>query len=159
MRRTERKMTDRNDVLQVLRDAQELYIALNTGGAPYVVPVNFVLAGEDIYFHCATEGRKLELLHSDPRIGFTAAVDIWVDKTTTRYRSVCGEGRAEFVTDDAERMKILKAFAARFKAPCHFPVSPEKMAITAIIRIRMESLTGKYSHPDEGQRPMPHYER
>jgi len=157
-------MLDPQFIHTVLQDAGEIYLALNTpnapnAGAPYVLPVNHIFHEGCIYFHCATEGRKLDLLRGDPRIGFSTAVDIAVEGTTTRYRSVCGTGVAEIVSDDAEKNSILRAIAVRFKAPCHFPVSAEKFAATAIVRIRIESMTGKYSHSGEGKRPMPHYER
>ena len=162
MRRTERQMLELEFMHTVLRDAGEIYLALNaenTADAPYVLPVNHVFYEGCIYFHCATQGRKLDLLRANPRIGFSTAVDIAVDSTTTRYRCVCGTGIAEMVHDDAEKNSVLKAIAVRFKAPCHFPVSPEKFAATGIVRIRIESMTGKYSHRGEGKRPMPHYER
>lgn len=160
MRRTERQMLDVEFMHTVLRDAQKIYLAMNAEGAPYVLPVNHIFHEGSIYFHCATEGRKLDLLRADPRIAFSTAVDIAVDGTTTRYRSVCGTGTAEIITDDTNlKNKILKAIAARFKAPCHFPVSEKKIAITGMVRIRIETMTGKYSRRGEGKRPMPHYER
>jgi nitroimidazol reductase NimA-like FMN-containing flavoprotein (pyridoxamine 5'-phosphate oxidase superfamily) len=93
-------------------------------------------------------------------VGFSTAVDVAVDGTTTRYRSVCGNGTADIVTGDADlKNNILKVIAARFKAPCHFPVSEKKFAATGMVRIRIENMTGKYSHQGDGKRPMPHYER
>ena len=159
MRRTEREVLDPQFMHQVLQDAQELYIAMNSGVAPYVIPVNYVFHNGCIFFHCALEGRKLDLLKADSRVGFSTAVDIQVEKTTTRYRSVCGCGTAELVNDPDQKNEVLKAFAARYKAPCIFPISEEKFAHTGVICIHIEQLTGKYSHPGEGPRPMPHFER
>ena len=159
MRRTEREMTDPSFMAQVLDEAGEIALGLNTGAAPHVLFVNHVRVDQDVYFHCAWDGRKIDLLRANPQVGFTAAVDIRVEGTTTRYRSVCGVGRAEFVDDAQLKDTVLKALARKFKAPCHFPLSPEKDAATAVVRIRIESLSGKYSRSDEGPRPMPHYER
>ena len=159
MRRTEREILDPEFMHQVLRDATEIYIALNTGAAPYILPVNYIFLNRSIYFHCALEGRKLDLLRADPCIGFSAAVDIKVEETTTRYRSVCGTGKGELVDDPEQKNEVLKAFAARYNAPCVFPVSAAKFANTGIVRIRIETLTGKHSRPDEGPRPVPHFER
>ena len=153
MRRTERQMLDREFMHAVLRDAQEIYIAMNAKGAPYVLPVNHVFHEDCIYFHCATEGRKLDLLRTDPRVGFSTAVGIAVDGATTRYRSVCGNGVAEIVTAADVKNSVLKAIAARFNAPCHFPLAAEKFAATGIVRIRIENMTGKYSRRGEDKRP------
>ena len=157
MRRTERERLDPAFMHTVLRDAGEIYLALNASdpaGAPYVLPVNHVFHEGCIYFHCATEGRKLDLLRANPRIGFSTAIDIAVDGTTTRYRCVCGTGVAERVIDDAEKNRALRAIAARFKAPCTFPVPTEKLATIDIVRIRIESLTGKYSRPGADRKPL-----
>lgn len=158
MRRAEREMNDPAFMHQVLRNAGEIYLAMNNGGAPYLVPVNFVFHAGDIFFHCALDGTKVSLLRRDPRVAFSTAVDIRIEGTTTRYRSVCGTGRAEFVEDAAKKSEALMAFAARFQAPCRFPVSGEKLAAAGVVRIRIESLSGKYSRPSEGPRPVPHYE-
>jgi nitroimidazol reductase NimA-like FMN-containing flavoprotein (pyridoxamine 5'-phosphate oxidase superfamily) len=139
-------MLDREFMHGVLREAREMYIAMNAEGAPYVLPVNHVFHEGCIYFHCATEGRKLDLLRADPRVAFSTAVDIAVEGASTRYRSVCGSGVAEIVTGDADlKNSILKIIAARFTAPCLFPLAEEKFAATGMVRIRIESLTGKYS--------------
>ncbi len=159
MRRSEREMTDPSWIRQTLADAPALVLAMNTDAAPYMVAVNHVLVGDDIFFHCAQEGHKLDLLRSDPRVGFFAVVDIHTEGTTTRYRSVLGTGVAETVTDPAIRNTVLKALAKHYHAPCQFPVSEKKLAQTRIVRIRVESLTGKFSRSGEGPRPVPHYER
>ncbi len=159
MRRTEREILDLDFMHQVLEDAQEMYIAVNSGEAPYVLPVNHVFHNGCIFFHCALEGRKLDLLREDSRVGFSTAVDIKVEKTTTRYRSVCGSGVAELVDDPIQKNEVLQALAVRYKAPCVFPISAQKFAHTGVVCIRIEKLTGKYSRPSEGSRPMAHFER
>ena len=159
MRRTEREILDPEFMHQVLKDAQEIYISMNSGEAPYVLPVNHVFYQGCIFFHCALEGRKMDLLQADSRIGFSTAVDIQVEKTTTRYRSVCGSGTVERVDDPVRKNEVLKAFAVRFMAPCVFPVSEQKFSHTCVMCIRIEKLTGKHSRPSEGPRPMPHFER
>ena len=159
MRRTEREVLDLEFMHQVLQDAQEIYIAMNSGEAPYVLPVNYVFHKGCIFFHCALEGRKLDLLQTDSRIGFSTAVDIRIEKTTTRYRCVCGSGTVEIINDPIRKNEVLKAFAARYNAPCFFPISEQKFAHTNVVCIHIEKLTGKYSHPNEGPRPMQHFER
>lgn len=52
-----------------------MHLSCNAEGAPYVVPMNygFALAPDGrltLYLHCAAEGRKLDLLRRDARVGF-----------------------------------------------------------------------------------------
>jgi len=84
-------MLDPQFMHAILRDAGEIYLALNapnTVDAPYVLPVNHVFHKGCIYFHCATERRKLDLLRANPRIGFSTAVDKYptVDQVAVEVR-------------------------------------------------------------------------
>ena len=71
MRRSDREITDRNEILQVMERCDVCRLALNDGEYPYILPLNFGMeqAGEQIilYFHGATEGKKLNLIARDPR--------------------------------------------------------------------------------------------
>ena len=71
MRRSNREITDRNEILQVMERCDVCRLALNDGEYPYILPLNFGMeqAGEQIilYFHGATEGKKLDLIAKDPR--------------------------------------------------------------------------------------------
>jgi nitroimidazol reductase NimA-like FMN-containing flavoprotein (pyridoxamine 5'-phosphate oxidase superfamily) len=145
MRRQEREMSEPAFMHSVLAEARQIYLAFNTGVAPYVIAVNHIFHQGALWFHCAAEGRKLELLRADPRVGFFTALNIAQDGATTRYRSVCGAGRAEIIEAETARIEALKAVARRFAAPCRFPVSPRKLAATVIVRIAIEEIAGKFS--------------
>lgn len=49
-------------------------LAFNDEGGPYIVPMNFGYENRDgqrvFYFHCAKEGRKMELIRRCPQAGF-----------------------------------------------------------------------------------------
>lgn len=149
MRRNDREITDLSFMHDVLREADVVSLAFNTGEFPYVLQFNFVLYGDSIFIHCAPEGRKLDLIERDSRVGFCAAVDIRVEKTTTRYRSVCGTGLATLVEDDTLKIEVLKALAAKYNAPCTFPVPERTLAVTWVVRVGIESMTGKHSRSTE----------
>lgn len=148
MRRNDRERTDKAFMDQVLAEAEELWVGFNTGGAPYVLPLNFAHVDNCLYMHCAVEGRKLDLIRQDPRVGFTTAagVEIIREKFTTRYRSVCGTGRAVILEDAAEKQKALDAISERYQALCPRPAPEKMLARTLAIRIDIEELTGKECH-------------
>ena len=145
MRRKDREITEQSFMHEVLQEADVISVAFNTGEFPYVLPFNFILYGDSIFIHCAAEGRKLDLIGRDPRVAFCAAVDIRVENTTTRYRSVCGTGIATLVDDDTLKVETLKALAAKYKAPCVFPIPERTLAATGVVRVRIESMSGKRS--------------
>ena len=77
MRKREREVTDPQEKLAVLLGCPFLTLALHGEGAPYCVPLNFGAEEENgrlvLYFHCALEGTKLDLLRADGRVGFSEA--------------------------------------------------------------------------------------
>ncbi len=145
MRRKSFERKDPEFISYVLNKADEIYIAFSTEDAPYIVPINFVYLDEKIYFHCALQGRKLECIKKNPKVGFSTAVDINIiaDDATTLFNSVIGTGSALLVEDDAEKAHALDAIAKRYKAGCELPTPPKSVMKTAIVRIDIESVCGK----------------
>jgi nitroimidazol reductase NimA-like FMN-containing flavoprotein (pyridoxamine 5'-phosphate oxidase superfamily) len=120
---------------------------------PYAVPVNHVLSGDVIYIHCAIEGHKLENIAHEERVSFCAVTGATVlpAKLTTLYESAIVFGRAALVTDSKEKLRALELLAARF---CGALTPEAEKAIatsasrTAVVRIRLERITGKAHHSD-----------
>ena len=150
MRRKDRERSDAPFVQHVLSTADELYVAFATEGAPYVIPLNFVYDTDKIYIHCATEGRKLTLIERQPLVGFTTAceVEILRERSTTRYSSICGTGRARYVTDPVEKQEALRLLALRYNAHCQIPTPEPLLQRTGVICIEVIEITGKYRNPD-----------
>lgn len=149
MRRKERERTDRAFMEQVLKDADTLWLSLNTEGAPYVIPVNHAVHKGVLYVHCAAEGLKLDLIRRDPRVGFAAAADVRIlrERSSTAYRSVCGSGTAVIVDDDEEKQTALAAIRDRYQAMCDLPAPAARLPRIGIIRIVIENLSGKEARP------------
>ena len=66
MRRKDREVADFTEQLAIIKKCDVCRIALNDeDGFPYIVPMNFGMDVQDgqlyLYFHCATEGKKLDL--------------------------------------------------------------------------------------------------
>lgn len=149
MRRKDKECVDRDVINGILDQADTLYLAVETDAWPYCVPVNFAREGERLYIHSALEGAKLAWLARNPQVGFSAAVDIRIDlaRSTTYYKSVCGNGEARIIEDEGEKGRALELLAARYNARCQIPAPMRDIRRTAIIRIDIENLTGKISNP------------
>lgn len=137
---------------EVASQADDLTIALNNGGTPYVVTVNFVYLGGKLYFHSSPKGLKMELIARDGRIGFNMVCDVTIsrEKSTAYYKSLCGTGQARIVTDLAEKGRVLDAIATRYHAACPLPTPENTLAHVAVVCIDIETLTGKrrLPHPE-----------
>ena len=116
MRRQDREVTDKSEIFDMLRRCDTIRVAMRGEEYPYAVPVSFgmeVEAGKAaVYFHCARQGMKTDLLKADPRVCVEADRLIRVEETprsiTARYESVIGFGECRFLTDEAEILRGLR---------------------------------------------------
>ena len=121
---------------------------------PYCLPLTFVRVGDDLYFHCARQGRKVELLRRDPRVCVTFVGEdrpFFSDSPasySTYFQSAIVTGTATEVTDDREKTAALLALCQKV-TPDHVgggkfeEAIGRSLAVTAVWKIRMEQVTGK----------------
>lgn len=147
MRRKEKERTDSAFMTDVLLEADDCSLAMTGADGPYVIPVNYVYIDNKLYIHCALSGRKLEMIADDPRVAFTAyaGARILREENSTEYRCVCGFGRAVLVQDMEEKRRALDAIAIRYRASCPAPTPDSAVLRTGVIRVDIESMTGKCS--------------
>ncbi len=152
MRRHDRELTDPDDSDSILRACSVCHVALNAEGTPYVVPLNYGFVRSElstvIYFHCASEGRKLELLAKDQSVSF--AIDRELGLITgadacewgMRYESVLGKGMIFVVSDDAERRHGLQAIMAHYNGAGR-AFDAHTLSTTVVLKLVVSSMTGK----------------
>lgn len=150
MRRSEKEIKGRDEIETVMKKATVCRLGLADGNMPYVVPVNFGFKDNALYFHSAKEGRKLDILRRNNNVCFEMDADqafVPAEKGcnwSMKYRSVIGNGKAYFVDAPAEKIVVLKIIMAHYSdKPYEF--TAEEAATVAVIRIDIESLSGKKS--------------
>ena len=151
MRRDDRAQ-DRDFSLALIDRCTHGGMALSTGEPlPYCLPLSFVRIGEDLFFHCAREGRKVDLLRRSPQVCVTFIGDdrpafVAPAMYTTYFQSVIITGTAAVVRDPSEKSAALRALCQKV-TPDHmegFEAALEQsLAVTAVWRIRMEEISGK----------------
>ena len=71
MRRSDREIADKSEIIRIIEKCDVCRLALSQNNAPYIVPMSFGYEYADnkltIYFHCAKEGRKLDIIRENPR--------------------------------------------------------------------------------------------
>ncbi len=165
MRKESREM-DASFALEVFAKAPFVTVSfVKPNGAPYGVPLNLVATDEKtFYFHCATEGEKLDCIAANPVVHLSAVsrckptVGPKDGSFTLEYRSAMAVGRAEVVTDDAEKIEVLRAICLRF-LPGHMDAFDASIARslgrTAVVRITLTDLpTGKRKEYDKNGEEM-----
>lgn len=117
MRRKDREVTDPGKIADIISRCTCCRIGFNDDGEVYIVPLNFGYRIENnsctFYFHGAKEGRKIDLIHKNPEVGFEMDTNFAVysidDKSdvaceyTARFQSVIGNGIVSIVSDTEEK--------------------------------------------------------
>lgn len=151
MRRSDRAQS-REFSLALIDRCTHGVMALSTGeDFPYCLPLSFVRVGDELYFHCARQGRKIDLLRRFPQVCVTFVGDdrpafVSPAEYTTWFQSVIVTGTAEEVTNPAEKTEALRALCQK-AAPDHmegFDAAMDKsLTVTGVWKVRMEDISGK----------------
>ena len=151
MRRSDREITDREELLRVMGQCDVCRLALNDEGWPYIIPVNFGMEEKDgkltLYFHGATEGKKYDLMARDSRASFEMdrghrlVGDREKGYCTMEYESVMGRGRLEVVSEE-EKLHGLELLMAHYYKD-GFPFSHDAVPRTTVFKLTVETMTGK----------------
>jgi hypothetical protein len=149
MRREEREIRDQAEIQAIMKEALVCRLGFSDEGTPYIVPMNFGLGERCLYLHCAREGRKLDIIRKNDKVCFEMDLLREIKQSPTacgwgaRYESVIGFGRAVLVENPHEKRVALDRIMEHYGAPAPFSYAEETLAKTAIIRIDIESATGK----------------
>ncbi len=120
-------------------------------GYPRIKPLNFVYLNGKIYFHSAKEGEKIDDIVRDSRVAFEIDEPIGYMKSNNNpcsakylYRSLMMRGKAAIVTDDKESLLALRSLMEKYQPEGGYrDFLPEKLNVTAVVRIDIEEVTGK----------------
>jgi len=167
MRKKSREMSA-EWALEVMDKAPYMTVSMTEAdGSPYAVPLSVVRTDErTLYFHCATEGKKLDILRENPRVCISAVsrckptVGPKDGSFTLEYKSAIAFGEATVVEDEEEKIEALRAICQRF-LPGHMDAFDASVARslqrTAVVRIRLtEPPTGKRKQYDSQGEEMKH---
>jgi len=139
----------REQIEALLRADSLGFLGLSVDDVPYVVPLSYAYLDGKIIFHCALEGKKLDMLKSNPRVCFTIGQQ---DGETTRHPrgaqcsaddySVICYGTARIVEDIEERWRLLNVFHRSFN-PGAEEITIDDAAKCYAVEIEIDEMTGK----------------
>ena len=115
MRRQDLEIVDEKLIWEILHTADVCRVAFCSEGWPYIIPMNFGILDKRLYFHCASEGTKLDLLKANANVCFEAEARVEIApgadacNWSVRYQSVIGWGQISIVEDVEEKRTGLKA--------------------------------------------------
>lgn len=132
MRMMKNECQDEEKINRFLLEGQTGYLGLSAQDFPYVVPLNYVWKEGNIYFHGASEGRKMDIIQENTNATFVVCenygtmADVIPAKTDTAYFSVMLFGNIEIVQDLSESTSAMQQLLNKYvPGYYHAPVSKQ----------------------------------
>ncbi|KYC52409.1 MAG: Pyridoxamine 5'-phosphate oxidase [Candidatus Methanofastidiosum methylothiophilum] len=150
MNRKDREITDIEELEKIINNAKVIRIALCENNRPYIVPLNFGYNKKCIYIHSSKKGMKIDILKKNSDISFEVDINhelVLSEQAcgfSMKYESVIGFGKAYFISDSFEKKQALDTIMSHYSEG-DFSYSSEEMEKICVIRIDIESMTGKKS--------------
>ncbi len=158
MRRQDREVSDIAGIREIIGKCKVCHIAMVDEGAPYVVPMNFGYTLEDgmltLFFHCAKEGRKLDILRRNSAVCFEMAWEGTLGRIENPcssgyyFESIHGFGRAEFIEDAGEKCRAL-SLMMKHQSGQEFVYTEQQADSVCVFKIVSTDFIGK-------KKPNPH---
>ena len=112
LRRKEKEITDKQELVAILEMAKYVVIAMCSGNEPYLATLSHGYDRERncIYFHCAKEGKKIDILTVQNRVWGQALLDKgYVQGSCDHlYATTQFMGRVTFIDDVDEKKHALE---------------------------------------------------
>jgi len=154
MRRTDRQINSQDELLSIVKEGKVIHIAFCDNTEPYIVTLNygFVCDVENrmrFYFHSANEGRKINIIKTNPRVCFSITLcDPFItgDKACNygmKYRSIVGYGTIRFVDDAKEKIEGLNLLMEQYTGKSSWEYDEESMKKTTVTCLEVDEMAGK----------------
>ena len=148
MRRSDRQITDRRSIDEIIKRCTVCRLGMSDNGQPYIVPLSFGYDNQFLYVHAALTGRKIDILKQNNRVCFE--FDRLLEVSTAdnacdwsmKYESVIGFGLAEIVEGTDAKTAALNCIMRQYSSG-DWKFTEQAMSNTAVYCIRIEEITGK----------------
>lgn len=151
MRRSEKKITDQEEIIDIIKGQKYMTMAMSKDDEPYLVTLNYGFDEEEMkfYFHCAKEGKKIDFLKENNKVYGQILDDLGyrIGRCDHSYRSVHFKGCVSFLENEEEKRMALCSMVEQLEE------EPEKvigrmvekadMGEVKVGQIKVESFSGK----------------
>lgn len=152
MRRNEREVTEYPEIKDIISNSDVCRIAFTDKDAPYIVTMNFGFEGDPVkrlFFHCAPEGRKMELLKQNNKVCFEMDIDHHLytgEKGCNwgmKYRSVVGYGNMTILKDNDDKKTGMDRIMEHYGGKNEYTYDARVFERTIILVLEITEITAK----------------
>ena len=153
VRRKDKEITDPEKMKKILKTAKYITLAMVKSGEPYLVSLSHAYDEVEhcIYFHSASEGKKLDYVRESPVVWGQSMIDHGYHKgeCSHLYASVMFRGKVEFIEEIDEKHHAFKAMINQLEpdpgSVMDDLLSSKGIPTTVVGKIKIESMSGKKS--------------
>lgn len=151
MRRKEREVTEISQIEEIIHKSDVCRIAFADGNKPYIVTMNFGYEQNParLYFHCAAEGRKIDMIKSNSNVCFEMDTDhqLYGGKDPCdwgmHYSSVVGYGRISILDENEARKTGMASIMEHYTHRKEYEFDNQVFGRTVILMLEIAEMTGK----------------
>jgi len=117
MRRKDKEITGTDEKLEIIAKCKFCRLGLSENNYPYIVPLNYGFSYDNgkltLYFHCATEGKKIDIIKKNNNACFEIDCDTKLVEGKTacdygyEFKSIIGFGKIIFLDTKGEKINGL----------------------------------------------------
>jgi nitroimidazol reductase NimA-like FMN-containing flavoprotein (pyridoxamine 5'-phosphate oxidase superfamily) len=149
MIRSDRKITDRKKINEIIKSCLTCRLGLAKENKPYIVPISFGYDGEFIYLHTAPAGKKVDYISSNKNVCFEFDINVNIVKHesipckwTVSFQSVIGFGVIEEIILAAEKIYALNKIMNHYSGS-DWPENKFNLHNVRLWKIKITEITGK----------------
>ncbi len=153
MRRKDREIINQSEIIEIVEKCDVCRIALSLNNIPYIVPMNYGYEYIDdkltLYFHGATEGKKLEIISNNPSAAFEIDCEhklIEGDLASSysmEYESVIGNGKIVLCVDKISKIHALEKLMKKYAPDKEFAFPDNMLSAVTVFKLEVADFSGK----------------
>lgn len=148
MRKINRQMTDAETQQVLLKGEYGILSTIDANGQPFGTPLSYVVKDDNIYFHCALEGTKLDNICYNAKVCFTVvgSTKVLPGEFSTEFESIMAFGDAAIIEGEEKLSalrEIIKKYSPSFVEAGEIYIN-RAIEKTCVVRINITHLTGKH---------------
>jgi nitroimidazol reductase NimA-like FMN-containing flavoprotein (pyridoxamine 5'-phosphate oxidase superfamily) len=148
----DKAITNPSEMKQLLMTVPYVTLAMSKDNIPYLVTLSHGYNPEknEVYFHSANEGKKLEIVKENPRVWGQGIIDLGYHQgeCNHHYASVMFSGEVSFIEDRDEKWDILAGMTRKLEEDPERLIEARNHTTvmkTIVGKIKIEHMTGKKS--------------
>ena len=153
VRRKDREINDYSKIIEIINDCDCCRLGLVDNNEAYIIPMNFgydIIDGNILlYFHCANEGRKIDLLPKQSVVSFEMDTKHRLTEGNLGcdfsflYQSIMGTGTVKEVSDIDEKIYGLQKIMAHYTNKTQWEFNEKVLNVTKVLKLSVSALSCK----------------